>query len=168
VAKITGLAALGGALVAGGVLIFTWQKYTGLQGPTQNDLNLMLGDAHGVVQSQGTVITSGNTVIDQPATSSWLAHPDCRVPSALGGAATPQHVAQYQADCKTGMDYAAASTALWVTVGALVGIGIVSYAIGSFQAAQAERPRLSILRSRLRVAPVFTGRDGGLQAAFEF
>jgi hypothetical protein len=149
-AKFIALGAVVGAVVAGGVAIYTWRTYSGLEDTAHADL---------------LKVKAGlPTVTDEQA--KFFAKPNCN-PSGLSGAA----VDQYKKDCSSGETYAAATTALWVVAGALAGAGVISYVIGDRQAAHAaERPRTTahIIRQSLRVAPILSTQGGGLTAAFEF
>ena len=149
-AKFIALGAVVGAVVAGGVAIYTWRTYSGLEDTAHADL---------------MKVKSGLTnVTDEQA--KFFAKPNCN-PTSISGPL----VDQYKKDCSSGETFANATTALWVVAGALAGAGVISYVIGDRQAAHAaERPRTTahLIRQSLRVAPVISTQGGGLQAAFEF
>jgi hypothetical protein len=148
-ATIAGAVALGGALVAGGVLIYTYKSYSDLQTTARADLMDL-----------------------RPTTSdtSFFSNPTCDPPANVVGA-TPGALNKYKSDCNSGNNFAAASTGLWVATGVLAAGGIAAIIVGQVQASKARKERaggVSLLRQSLRVAPLFATTGGGISAAFEF
>jgi hypothetical protein len=152
-ATIAGIAALGGALVTGGVLIYTYKSYTDLQSTANADL-------------KGLTLTG-------PDTENFFHNPTCTPPSYVTSAANmPGALAKYKSDCSSGNNFAAASTGLWVATGVLAAGGIAAIIVGQVQASHARKERApvgaSLLRQTLRIVPVVATTGGGLSAAFEF
>jgi hypothetical protein len=151
-AKILAGVAVGGAVIAGSVAIYTWRTYSGLEDTAFKDLNTIKGS---IGAPSGTQ-------------ANFFAHPDCSAASIPTG--TPG-LAQYKSDCSSGQNFANATTALWVVSGTMLAAGVVSFIIGDRQARKArERPpsTAQIIKQSLVVEPVFSTQTGGLQAAFEF
>lgn len=160
-AKILALAALGGAVAAGGVAIYTWRTYVGLEETAYNDL----------------------LRVPQPADPSaaerqFFSQPNCNPPASL---ASPE-ITQYKNTCSSGETFVNATTALWVVAGALAGSSVVAYIVGNRQAARAaaqpaggddappQAPKTTgrIIQQSLRIEPVIGTQGGALQATFEF
>jgi hypothetical protein len=150
-ATIAGIAALGGALVAGGVLIYTYKSYSDLQGTASDELKMLKADP------------------PTPESNNFFNSPSCNVPSSVGPA---DKVAKYKSDCNSGNNFAAASTGLWVATGVLAAGGVAAIIVGQVQASRARKERavsgVSLMRQSLRFAPVFATTGGGVSAAFEF
>jgi PEGA domain len=147
-AKGVAIAAFGAAVIAGAVAIYTWRTYRDLEDTAHNDLTAL--------SKQAT-----------PDNKDFFDHPTCTPPSGLSGAQA------YKDHCSSGQTYANATTALWVTAGALAAAGVVSIIVGDRQAAKAKRegpPKTAgrLLQQSLRIAPVFSTKSGGLSASFEF
>jgi hypothetical protein len=151
VAKLFALGTLAGALVAGALAIYTWRTYSDLGTTSHNEL-VQIRDA------------TPNANVEQ---SQFFGAPDCSPPPGLQGP-----VSQYTDDCSRGRTYANATTALSVFAAALAGGSVVLYLIGDRQARHAERDtrksRADPWQTSLRIAPVWSPRSGGLQAAFAF
>lgn len=148
-AKILALTALAGAVVAGGVAIYTWRTYSGLEDTAHNDL----------IRLRPGMPTEEQT--------KFFNSPNCTPPASLGS--SPE-INSYKANCSSGETYAGATTALWVVAGALATASVISYVVGDRQAAKANEKKTTarIIRQTLRVAPVFSNQGGALSAAFEF
>lgn len=154
-AKILGSALFGAGVLAGVVAIVTWSRY----------------DSHfaGSYEQQIQKELTGFAPLASGSETEFLRHPNgCTVPSTLASK-NPSLAEQYHHDCSTGSSFAAATTALWVTAGALAAGGVISFVLGTRQAARAkEHTPFGVLRQTLRVAPVLSSQGGGLTAAFEF
>jgi hypothetical protein len=147
-AKGVAIAAFGAAVIAGAVAIYTWRTYRDLEDTAHNDLTALKGQA-------------------TPDNKPFFDNPNCNPPSSLSGAQA------YKDHCNSGNTYANATTALWVTAGALATAGVISVIVGDRQAAKAKRegqPKTAgrLLQQSLRIAPVFSTKSGGLSASFEF
>jgi PEGA domain len=150
-AKGVAIGAFAAAVVAGAVAIYTWRTYRDLEDTAHNDL-AALAKTPQAAQNK-----------------SFFDNPTCNPPSSLPGTQA------YKDHCSSGQTYADATTALWVTAGALAAAGVVSIIIGERQSAKArETPPKStasagrLIQQSLRLAPVFTTKSGGLSASFEF
>jgi hypothetical protein len=148
-AKILALTTLAGAVVAGGVAIYTWRTYTGLEDTAHNDL----------IRLRPGMPTDEQT--------KFFNSPSCTPPTSLGS--SPE-IESYKRNCSSGETYANATTALWVVAGALATASVISYVVGDRQAAKANEKKTTarIIRQSLKVAPVFSNQGGALSAAFEF
>jgi hypothetical protein len=147
-AKAVALAAVGAAVVAGAVAIYTWRTYTSLEDTARADLMM------------------SKPASPSDADTAFFKSPGCTPPNDL----TSPNIQTYKSDCKKGETFANATTALWVVTGALAASGVISYVIGDRQAAAAARERSTaqVIKQSLRIAPVFSTQGGALTAAFEF
>jgi hypothetical protein len=147
VAKGVAIGAFAAAVITGAVAIYTWRTYSDLEGTAHNDL-AALSTQPAAAQNQ-----------------SFFGNPTCNPPSGLTNTQT------YKDHCNSGQTYANATTALWVTAGALAAAGVVSVIIGDHQSkAKRETPKTAgrLIQQSLKLAPVFSTRSGGLSASFEF
>ena len=154
-AKILGGALFGAGVLAATVMIVTWSRYDArFAGSYEQKVNQDLEGFRGLADDME---------------AGFLKKPTgCTIPSSLA-AKNPMLAMKYHSDCTTGDSYAAATTGLWITAGALAAGGIISFIIGDRQAAKAKEQRtLGVMRQTLRVAPVFSSQGGGVTAAFEF
>jgi hypothetical protein len=147
VAKGVAIGAFAAAVITGAVAIYTWRTYSDLEGTAHNDL-AALSTQPAAAQNQ-----------------SFFGNPTCTPPSGLA------NTQAYKDHCNSGQTYANATTALWVTAGALAAAGVVSVIVGDHQSkAKRETPKTAgrLIQQSLKLAPVFSTRSGGLSASFEF
>jgi hypothetical protein len=150
VAKGIAIGAFAAAVIAGGVAIYTWRSYRDLENTAHNDLFKLRPQSA------------------SPAEAQFFNNPNCNPPASLGSGSDVQ---TYKDHCSSGESFAKATTGLWVVAGALAVGGVVSFVIGDRQAAKAREKAPStakLIQKSLRIEPIFTTREGGLQASFEF
>jgi hypothetical protein len=146
----TALGLASGAVVAGAVAIYTWRQYLSFEDSAHNNLYALKPQA-------GTA-----------AQRIFYGKPTCTTPP--GVMASDPHAQAYLSNCRSGGNYAAATTGLWVSAGVLATAGIVSFVIGQTlenKATKAEQERRG-LRQSLRLLPAVSTQGGGLSASFEF
>ena len=149
--RIAGAVGLVLAGVAGGIAIYTWRSYTGLQ-----------DDAH---TSLVQLATSNATYASQQ--SAWFASPTCTPP---GNPPKNQALADYQQHCSDGQSGASLTTGLWVGAGVLAIAGVTALVLGVRKGdATAEKSSTASFKPRLRaIGPTAGPTGGGVTASFEF
>lgn len=137
-AKALGITGWLTGAAAFGLAFFTWHQYSALETAAHTDLD--------------SVRMTNPIQSSTQAEQAFFQSPGCSPPSTL------RNTAQYVSDCNHGQQYAAATTALFVSSAALEIAGTIAYVIGAKQAA----------KSRVEIAPAISYNAASLRLRFPF